>query len=109
MKFWEFPFGVKVEAPDSAMRRLEELATDCAGANWGVEFDCTAMHFRFDRGEDVTKFILVCMALGHKATRDEAAMAAFAKSWRRELQWTPKTEVEATSILPSLNGKTALS
>jgi hypothetical protein len=84
MKFWEFPFGVKVEAPDSPMRRLEELATDCAGANWGVEFDCTAMHFRFDRGEDVTKFILVCMALGHKATRDEAAMAAFAKSWRRE-------------------------
>ena len=25
------------------------------------------------------------------------------------VQWTPKTEVEATSILPSLNGKTARS
>src|SRR5262245_26250681 len=32
MKFWEFPFGVKVEAPDSAMRTLEKFATDAAGS-----------------------------------------------------------------------------
>ena len=37
-----------------------------------------------------------------------AAMAAFAKSWRRKLvQLKPTTGVEATSILPSLNAKTA--
>src|SRR5215470_7863424 len=35
-------------------------------------------------------------------------MAAFAKRLAAGVvQWTPKTEVEATSILPSLNGKTA--
>jgi hypothetical protein len=32
----------------------------------------------------------------------EAAMAAFAKSWWRSRQLKPDTEVEATSILPSL-------
>src|SRR5215470_10173289 len=37
-------------------------------------------------------------------------MAAFAKRLAAGVvQWTPKTEVEATSILPSLNGKTARS
>jgi hypothetical protein len=45
MKFWEFPFGVEVEAPDTAIEELERLARLFAGANWGMEFDCTAMHF----------------------------------------------------------------
>jgi hypothetical protein len=31
MRFWEFPFGVEVEGPDSAMRELAELATLAAG------------------------------------------------------------------------------
>src|SRR5262252_490780 len=43
---------------------------------------------------------------GYETTR-EAAMVAFAKSWRQEFK--PTTEVEATSILPSLNGKTTRS
>src|SRR5262249_45149628 len=60
MRFWEFPFGVEVEAPDSAMRELEELATLAAGANWGMEFADTAMHFRFHLREDATKFITAC-------------------------------------------------
>ena len=41
---------------------------------------------------------------GYEATR-EAAMAAFAKSWRRKV--VVETEGRRTSILPSLNGKTA--
>jgi len=41
---------------------------------------------------------------GHEPTR-EAAMAAFAKSWRRKV--VVETEGRRTSILPSLNGKTA--
>ena len=45
---------------------------------------------------------------GYAATR-EAAMAAFAKSWRREVLVKPTTAAGATSILPSLNGKTARS
>ena len=45
---------------------------------------------------------------GYEATR-EAAMAAFAKSWRREVLVKPTTAAGATSILPSLNGKTARS
>jgi hypothetical protein len=57
MRFWEFPFAIEVEAPDSAMRELEELATLAAGANWGMEFAGTAMHFRFHLQEDATKFI----------------------------------------------------
>jgi hypothetical protein len=81
MKFWEFPFGVEVEAPDTAIEELERLARLSAGANWGIEFDCTAMHFRFDREEDVPKFILACMAMRRSR---EAAITAFAKSWRRE-------------------------
>jgi hypothetical protein len=44
-----------------------------------MEFDCTAMHFRFEREEDVK--IPFCL-LGYEATR-EAAMTGFAKSWRR--------------------------
>ena len=60
MKFWELPFGVEVEAPNSAMRELEELATLAAGVDWGMEFAGTAMHFRFDRQEDAIKFILAC-------------------------------------------------
>jgi hypothetical protein len=67
MKFWEFPFGVEVEAPDTAIEELERLARLSAGANWGMEFDCTAMHFRFDREEDVPKFILACMAMRRRA------------------------------------------
>jgi hypothetical protein len=60
MRFWEFPFGVEVEAPDSAMRGLEELATLAAGANWGMEFADTAMHFRFHLKEGAAKFIKAC-------------------------------------------------
>jgi hypothetical protein len=46
---------------------------------------------------------------GYESTR-EAAMAAFAKGLAAEVvQLKPTTEVEATSILPSLNGKTARS
>jgi hypothetical protein len=47
MTFWEFPFGVEVEAPDSAIQELEELATLAAGPNWDMEFAGTAIHFRF--------------------------------------------------------------
>src|SRR5262249_28838483 len=60
MTFWELPFGVEVEAPDSAMQKLEQLATFSAGANWGMEFDCTAMHFRFDCDDNAAKFVLGC-------------------------------------------------
>ena len=60
IRFWEFPFGVGIEAPDSAMRELEELATLAAGANWGMEFADTAMHFRFRLKKDVRKFITAC-------------------------------------------------
>ena len=61
MSFWEFPFGIEVEAPDSAIRDLEELATLVAGANWAMEFagDAT-MHFRFQFTEDATKFVENC-------------------------------------------------
>jgi hypothetical protein len=64
MKFWEFPFGVEVEAPDTAIEELERLARLFAGANWGMEFDCTAMHFRFSREEHLPQFIFACMAMG---------------------------------------------
>jgi hypothetical protein len=57
MKFWELPFGVAVEAPDSAIQKLEELATRVAGANWGMEFDGAAMHFSFDSDDDAAKFV----------------------------------------------------
>ena len=63
MKFWEFPFGVAVEAPDSAMQKLEELATRVAGANWGMEFDGTAMHFRFDSDDTTAVFAMGCWAM----------------------------------------------
>ena len=63
MKFWEFPFGVEVEAPDSAIRELEELATLFAGANWGMQFEGTAMHFRFQFDLDAAKFALTYAAI----------------------------------------------
>jgi hypothetical protein len=66
MKFWEFRFGVEVEAPDSAIQELEGLARGFAGGNWGMEFDGTAMHFRFDRDEDAIKFGVACQALEAK-------------------------------------------
>jgi hypothetical protein len=46
-----------VNCPFPALRELEELATLAAGANWGMEFAGTAMHFRFHLQEDATKFI----------------------------------------------------
>lgn len=60
MTFWEFPFGVEVEAPDSAIQELEELATLTAGPNWGMEFAGTAMHFRFQHKQSGGKFIRAC-------------------------------------------------
>jgi hypothetical protein len=69
MKFWEFPFGVEVEAPDTAIEELERLARLFAGANWGVEFDCTAMHFRFSHEKHLPPFNFACMAMGLIARR----------------------------------------
>jgi hypothetical protein len=60
MTFWEFPFGVEVEAPDSAIQELEELATLAAGPNWGMEFAGTAIHFRFQHKQSGGKFIKAC-------------------------------------------------
>jgi hypothetical protein len=60
MTFWEFPFGVEVEAPDSVIQELEELTTLAAGANWGMEFAGTAMHFRFQYKHSLRKFIRGC-------------------------------------------------
>src|SRR5262249_52925213 len=70
MKFWEFPFGVEVEAPDSAMRELEELAKRFAGGNWGMEFTGTAMHFRFQFKNDADKFRWICMAHQRRVRAD---------------------------------------
>jgi hypothetical protein len=36
------------------------LATLAAGANWGMEFAGTAMHFRFRLKGDARKFIKAC-------------------------------------------------
>jgi hypothetical protein len=63
MKFWEFPFELEVEAPDTAIEELETLARGFAGANWGMEFDCTAMHFRFSREEHLHQFKFACIAM----------------------------------------------
>jgi hypothetical protein len=60
MRFWEFPLGFEIEAPDSATQELEELATLAAGANWGMEFADTAMHFRFRLKGDARKFLKAC-------------------------------------------------
>ena len=68
-KFWEFPLGVEVEAPDTAIEELESFARLFAGTNWGMEFNSTAMHFRFDRKEDVPKFLFACWATGRRARR----------------------------------------
>jgi hypothetical protein len=60
MTFWELPFGTEVEAPDSALQELEALARNCAGTRWEMEFAGTAMHFRFSRKKDLSKFIRSC-------------------------------------------------
>jgi hypothetical protein len=60
MTFWKFRFGVEVEAPDSAIQGLEELATLVAGANWDMEFAGTAIHFRFQHKQSAGKFIRAC-------------------------------------------------
>jgi hypothetical protein len=61
MTFWELPFGIEVEAPDSAIQELEDLAASlAAGADWGMEFAGTAMRFRFQRKQILRKFIKAC-------------------------------------------------
>jgi hypothetical protein len=60
LTFWEIPFGIEVEAPDSAIQKLEEMATLAAGTNWGIEFWGTAIHFRFQRKQSKRKFIEAC-------------------------------------------------
>jgi hypothetical protein len=64
IKFWEFPFGVEVEAPDTDIEELERLARLFAEANWGMEFDRTAVHFRFNREKEVREFGVACAAMG---------------------------------------------
>ena len=71
MEFWDFPFGVEVEAPDTAIEELERFARLSAGTNWGMEFDCTAMHFRFEREEDVPKFLLLARLRGDARGGDD--------------------------------------
>jgi len=78
------------------------LATLAAGANWGMEFADTAMHFRFRLKGDARKFLRACKypffpfsnsifrhyslilkRVGLALPLLKAAMAAFAKSWRQ--------------------------
>src|SRR5207244_4473093 len=58
--FWEFPFQIEVDAPDSAIQELEELATLVAGANWGMELRGPAMHFRFQHEKSLRRFVRAC-------------------------------------------------
>jgi hypothetical protein len=50
----------EVEAPDSAIQELEELAALAAGPNWSMEFARTALHFRFQHKQSGGKFIRAC-------------------------------------------------
>ena len=61
MTFWELPFGIEVEAPDSAIQELEDLAASlAAGADGGMESAGTAMRFRFQHKQILRKFIKAC-------------------------------------------------
>ena len=55
--FWNFPFGVRVTVPDSLLPELESTA-GMTGADWAMEYDGEAMHFRF---ETAVAAILIAM------------------------------------------------
>ncbi|MGJ5068183.1 hypothetical protein [Bradyrhizobium oligotrophicum] len=61
-RFWEFEHEVIVEAPDSEMKRLDQLAANLAdGWGWGIEFDSdTTMRYRFQHIRDALMFAIRC-------------------------------------------------
>ena len=66
MAFWEFRFQIEVDAPDSAIKELEDLAASIAGVNWGMELRGPAMHFRFKHEKSLRRFIRACSTRKHR-------------------------------------------
>lgn len=61
LTFWELPFGIRVEAPDSALVELERRAASLAVGAWDVEIDRECLHFRFETKESLVKFVVACV------------------------------------------------
>ncbi len=60
VEFFELPFEIAADAPDSAVCALEELAEICAPGRCQCQFDGDWTCFRFQLKHEALKFFLAC-------------------------------------------------
>ena len=59
-EFWEYPYEVILDAPDSELARLDRVAANLSASGWGMEFDGDFMRYRFETKRDAVVFALYC-------------------------------------------------
>jgi hypothetical protein len=59
-EFFELPFQIAVDAPDTGLSALEELAELHAPGRWQCQFDCEWTCFGFQLENEAVNFLLAC-------------------------------------------------